>query len=87
MKITLDGAKPKFETDEGAPFPAGVSGFTLHWTQGGGVEAVIALDLIKVRAMVRPRVCIQLGGELARVHSITLDDGRTLTAADLIDRV
>jgi|AVFP01.1.fsa_nt_gi hypothetical protein len=84
MKIILDGSKPRYETDDGEPLPVGVAGFSLAHHDGHGTEATLVLDMVKVRAMMRPRVCLQLDGELVQVDEITLTDGRKLAASDLL---
>lgn len=84
MKIILDGGKPRYETDDGQPLPVGVAGFTVEYMAGEGVQAAIMLDMVKVRAMLRPRVCVSLNGGLERVKSITLENGRILSADDLL---
>ncbi|XBQ15786.1 MAG: hypothetical protein ABL308_12615 [Oceanicaulis sp.] len=80
MRVVIENGKPAFETDAGAPFPFGVAVLSLSYVKGAAVEAEIALDLVKVRAMIRPRVCLSVDGELKRVAKIEFEDGSTLDA-------
>ncbi len=84
MKIILDGGKPRYETEDGQPLPVGVAGFTVDYMAGEGVQAALVLDMVKVRAMLKPRVCVSLNGALERIQSITLEGGRTLSSDDLL---
>ena len=84
MKIILDGAKPRYETNDGQPLPVGIAGFAVEYQQGEGVVAAVTLDMVKVRAMFNPRVCIQLDGALVAVKQIELADGRQISASDLL---
>lgn len=84
MKIVMEGGKPRYEDDQGNPLPFAISGFSVDYLPGKGMEAAIILDLVQVRAMMRPRVCIVINGELAPLDSLTLKDGRTFSVDDLM---